>query len=76
MSDSDMLGAGPYLPPFSDWPPEQAAALAALHETLEGFRDAFATVIRCGIKPADALAACGYEVPLFARALVNSLLAA
>lgn len=43
---------------------------------LEAFREAFGAVLAAGIKPADALAACGYEVPLFARAMVNSLLAA
>lgn len=64
------------LPPFSDYPAEQAAALAALHEALEGFRDSFGLVLSSGLKPAEALAACGYEVPLFARAMVNSLLAA
>lgn len=75
MSDGDTPGAGQYLP-FADYPAEQAAALAGLQASLEEFREAFGEVIAVGIKPSDALAACGYEVPLFARAMVNSLLAA
>lgn len=58
------------------WPPEQAAALAQLHAASEELRSAFGGIIEAGIKPSEALAACGYEVPLFARVMVNSLLAA
>lgn len=76
MSDTDMVGAGPYPPTFEDWPVEQAAALAGLNAALEAFREQFGVVIEAGIKPADALEACGYTVPLFARPMVNSLLAA
>lgn len=76
MSDTDTVGAGQYPPAFEDYTPTQAAALAALYDGLEAFKESFAEVIAAGIKPADALAACGYDVPLFARPMVNSLLAA
>lgn len=67
--------AGPGGLNTAGYAPEQAAALEALHANLEAFKLSFGAVVAVGIKPAEALEACGYSVPLFARPMVNTLLA-
>lgn len=57
-----------------DWTSEQRAALVDLHSSLESFKESFGGVLAAGLKPTEALIACGYDVPLFARPMVNTLL--
>lgn len=68
MSAAELEGAG--------WSPEQAQALVGLYDAIEAFKVAFGAVAAAGVKPAEALEACGYVVPLFARPMVNTLLMA
>lgn len=50
---------------------EQAAALEQLGASLEAFGGALAACLQAGLQPAEALRACGLEVPAWAGVMVN-----
>lgn len=54
---------------------EQEAAIGELGAALESFGAALGSCLQSGLQPADALRACGIDVPMFAGPMVDRALA-
>lgn len=54
--------------------PEQAAALEALVASMDAFASALAACQAAGLPPADALVACGVQLPAWAKPMLTPML--
>lgn len=60
---------------MSEHSAEQEDALGQLRASLISFGDALAACLQVGLQPAEALRACGLEIPTWAGPMVNRSLA-